>query len=96
MKRGVQSCLIMQHKPYIVELTVVETQKSHDSINEVPSLTTKGPPQTNVVYVPMSRHIKDRIQEISNYIPPIPVIYLVAWRFYTNLHTVLLCSDSSF
>ena len=57
MKRGVQSCLIMQRKPYIVELTVVETQKSHDSINEVPSLTTKGPPQTNVVYVPMSRHI---------------------------------------
>ena len=50
MKRGVQSCLIMQHKPYIVELSFMETQKSHDSINEGPSLTTEGPPLTNVVY----------------------------------------------
>ena len=52
------SCLIMQHKPYIVELSFMETQKSHDSINEGPSLTTEpvteGPPQTNVVHVPMS------------------------------------------
>ena len=28
------SCLIMQHKPYIVELRFSETQKSNDSINE--------------------------------------------------------------
>ena len=48
------SCLIMQHKPYIVELSFMGTQKSHDSINEGPSLTTEGPPQTNVVHVPMS------------------------------------------
>ena len=40
--------------PYIVELSFMETQKSHDSINEGPSLTTEGPLQTNVVYVPMS------------------------------------------
>ena len=43
------SCLIMQHD--IVELSFMETQKSHDSINEGPSLTTEGPPQTNVVHV---------------------------------------------
>ena len=35
----------MQHKPYIVELSFMETQKSHDSINEGPSLTTEGLPQ---------------------------------------------------
>ena len=29
----------------------MDTQKSHDSINEGPSLTTEGPPQTNVVHV---------------------------------------------
>ena len=51
MKGGVQSCLIMQHKPYIVEQSFMETQKSHDSIIEEPSLTTEGPPQTNVVQV---------------------------------------------
>ena len=28
------SCLIMQHKPYIVELRLSETQKSNDSTNE--------------------------------------------------------------
>ena len=47
------SCLIMQHKPYIVEVGFMETQKLHDSING-PSLTTEEPPQTNVVHVPMS------------------------------------------
>ena len=50
----ITSCLIMQHKPYIVELSFMETQKSHDSINEGPSLTTEGPPLTNVVHVPVS------------------------------------------
>ena len=39
------SCLIFQYKPYIVELSFMETQKSHDSINEGPSLTTEGPPR---------------------------------------------------
>ena len=48
MKHGVRSCLIMQHKPYIVELSFMETQKSHDSTNEGQSLTTEGPPQTNI------------------------------------------------
>ena len=33
------SCLIMQHKPYIVELSFMETQESNDSINEGPSIT---------------------------------------------------------
>ena len=28
------SCRITQHKPYIVELSFMETQKSNDSINE--------------------------------------------------------------
>ena len=40
-------CLSMQHKPYIVELSFMETQKSHDSINEGPSLTTEGPSLVN-------------------------------------------------
>ena len=40
------SCLIMQHKPYIVELSFMETQESNDSINE-------GPSQTNAVLVPL-------------------------------------------
>ena len=31
MKHGVRPCQIMQHKPYIVELSLMETQKSHDS-----------------------------------------------------------------
>ena len=45
---------IIVTKPCIVELSFMETQKSHDSINEGPSLTTEGPTQTNVVHVPMS------------------------------------------
>ena len=65
------SCLIMQHKPYIVELSFMETQKSHDSINEGPSLTTEGPPQTNVVHVPMS-HLGQNLSLISNYNTPYP------------------------
>ena len=81
------SCLIMQHKPYIVELSFMETQKSHDLINEGPSLTMKGPPQTNVVHVPMS-HLGQNLCLISNYnLLPIPVICLVALYSYTNLHT---------
>ena len=80
------SCLIMQHKPYIVELSFMETQKSHDSINEGPSLTTEGPPQTNVVHVPMSL-LGQILSLIPNYIFPIPVLCLVALHSYTNLHT---------
>ena len=45
------SCLIMQHKPYIVELRFSETQKSNDSINEGLSIAMDGPSQTNVVHV---------------------------------------------
>ena len=44
------SCLIIQHKPYIVELSFMETQ---ESINEGPSITMEGPFQTNVVLVPL-------------------------------------------
>ena len=47
------SCLIMQHKPYIVELSFMETQESNDSINEGPSITMEGPSQTNAVLVPL-------------------------------------------
>ena len=47
------SCLIMQHKPYIVELSFMETQESNDSINEGPSITMEGPSQTNVANVPL-------------------------------------------
>ena len=36
-------CLIMQHKPYIVELSFMETQESNDSIHEGPSITMEGP-----------------------------------------------------
>ena len=43
------SCLIMQHKTYIVELSFMETQESNDSINEGPSITMEGPSQTNAV-----------------------------------------------
>ena len=69
------SCLIMQHKPDIVQLSFIEAQKSHDSINEGLSLTTEGP---------MS-HFRQNLSLI--YILPIPVIPLVALRSYTNLHT---------
>ena len=44
------SCLIIQHKPYIVELGFMETQ---ESTNEGPSITMEGPFQTNVVLVPL-------------------------------------------
>ena len=47
------SCLIIQHKPYIVELSFMETQESNDSINEGPSITMEGPSQTNAVLVPL-------------------------------------------
>ena len=65
-----------------------ETQKSHDSINDGPSLTTEGSPQTNVVHVPMS-HLGQNLCLISNYMLPIPVICFVALHSYTNLHTVV-------
>ena len=60
----------------------MKTQKSHDSINEGPSLTTEGPPLTNVVHVPMS-HLGQNLSLISNHIL---VNYLVALHSYTNLH----------
>ena len=44
------SCLIIQHKPYIVDLSFMETQ---ESISEGPSITMEGPFQTNVVLVPL-------------------------------------------
>ena len=47
------SCLIIQHKPYTVELSFMETQESNDSINEGPSITMEGPSQTNAVLVPL-------------------------------------------
>ena len=47
------SCLIMQHKPYIVELSFMETQESNDSINEGPLITMEGPSQTNAVLEPL-------------------------------------------
>ena len=53
------SYLIMQHKPYIVELSFTETQKSNDSINEGPSITTDGPSQTKAVHVAcMMSHVE--------------------------------------
>ena len=47
------SCLIMQHKSYIVELSFMETQKSNDLVNEGPSITTEGSFQTNAVHIPL-------------------------------------------
>ena len=47
------SCLITQHKPYIVELSFMETQKSNDSNQWVPSITMEGPSQINVVHIPL-------------------------------------------
>ena len=61
------SCLIMQHKPYIVELSFMETRKLHDSINEGPSLTTEGPPQTNVVHVRTNVAFRTEFKSASNY-----------------------------
>ena len=81
------SCLIMQHKPYIVELRFLETQKLNDSINEEPSIATDGPSQTNAVHVAcMMSHVDNHQTEfksVSNHILPIPVIYLLAWHSYT-------------
>ena len=62
---------------YIVELSFVEIQKSHDSINEGPSLTTEGPPQTNVVHVPMS-HLGQKFKS--------------DFKLYTPYHCHLSCS----
>ena len=61
------SCLIMTHKPYVVELSFMETQKSHDLINEGPSLTTEGPPQTNVVHVPFRTEFKSDFKLYTPY-----------------------------
>jgi len=78
-------CLIIQHKPYIVELSFMETQ---ESINERPLITMEGPFQTNVVlvYHCMMSHVEtigQNLSLISNYILPIPVICLIAWHSYT-------------
>ena len=81
------SYLIMQHKPYIVELRFSETQKSNDSINEGLSIAMDGPSQTNVVHVAcMMSHVEtigQNLSLISNHILPIPVICLLAWHSYT-------------
>ena len=65
------SCLIMQHKPYIVELRFSETQKSNDSINEGLSIAMDGPSQTNVVHVAcmMSRVDSHRTEFKSDFKP---------------------------
>ena len=79
------SRLIIQHKPYIVELSFMETQESNDSINEGPSITMEGPSQTNVVLVPLHDVTcrNHQTEFISNYILPIPIICLIAWHSYT-------------
>ena len=76
------SCLIMQHKPYIVEqhkpyiveLSFMETQESNDPINEGPSITMEGPSQTNAVLVPLHdvtcrNHRTEFKSDIKLYIP---------------------------
>ena len=68
------SCLIMQHKPYIVELSFMETQESNDSINEGPSITMEGPSQTNAVLVPLHdvtcrNHRTEFKSDIKQYTP---------------------------
>ena len=78
-------CLIIQHKPYIVELSFMETQ---ESIDEGPSITMEGPFQTNVVLVPLHdvtcrNHRTEFKSDIKLYILPIPVICLIAWHSYT-------------
>ena len=81
------SCLIMQHKPYIVELSFMETQESNDSINEGPSITMEDHPRPmRYLYHCMMSHVETIAQNlslISNYILPIPVICLIAWHSYT-------------
>ena len=76
-----------QHKPYIVELSFMETQKSHDAINEGPSLITEGPPQTNVTCTNHQTEFKsDFSLSLSSILylgKPIPTC-------------IPLCSDSSF
>ena len=77
------SCLIMQHKPYIVELSFMETQESNDSINEGPWITMEGPSQTNAVLVPLHdvtcrNHRTEFKSDIKLY-----VICLIAWHSYT-------------
>ncbi len=84
------SCLIMQHKPYVVELSFMETQESNDSINEGPSITMEGPSQTNAVLEPLydvscRNHQTEFKSDVKLYrcLLPIPVICLIAWHSYT-------------
>ena len=79
----------MQHKPYIVDLSFMETQKSHDSINEGPLLTTEGSPQTNVAYDGTNVTFRTEFRSDFELYTPYPCHpgYLVAWHSYTNLHT---------
>ena len=68
------SCLIMQDKPYIVELRFSETQKSNDSINEGPSIATDGLSQTNAVHVacmmsPVDNHWTEFKSDFKPYTP---------------------------
>ena len=78
------SCLIMQHKPYIVELSFTKTQKSNDSINEGPSIATDGPSQTNAVHVAcIMSHVETIGRTLSLISNHIPVICLLAWHSYT-------------
>ena len=62
------SCLIIQHKSYIVELSFMERQ---ESINEGPSITNV---QTNVVLVPLHditsrNHLTEFKSDIKLYTP---------------------------
>ena len=78
------SCLIIQHKPYIVELSFMETQ---ESINEGLLIAMEGPFQTNVVLVPLHdvtcrNHRTEFKSDIKLY-TPYPCICLIAWHSYT-------------
>ena len=61
------SCLIMQHKPYIVELSFMETPMRYLYHCMMSHVETIG----------------QNLSLISNYILPIPVICLIAWHSYT-------------
>jgi len=76
------SCLIIQHKPYIVELSFMETQ---ESVNEGPLITMDHSRPMWYLYHCMMSHVEtigQKLSLISNCILPIPVICLIAWHFY--------------